>query len=66
MRIIKQLAGHRIRTFFAILPVTIENNVTNTRETRWLEKVTVQEVYRDYSDLPFSSSHWEPIKFINS
>jgi len=63
MRRIKQLSGHRIRTFFAFLPITIKNN--DFKETRWLEKVTVQEVYRDYSDYFLLVSHWEAVHFIN-
>lgn len=39
----------RYRTFFALFPITIEN------ETRWLEVVKVREEYR-YSD--WLGYHW--------
>ena len=66
MRIIKQLSGYRIRTFFALLPITIIDNHSKIKETRWLEKVTVQEVYRDNSDAFLLVSYWEAVKFINN
>lgn len=47
----------RTRTFFAFIPFSIGN------EVRWLEKVTVIEVYCPASD-PYSLNYWRPKKFL--
>lgn len=52
----------RIVSFFAILPLTVGE------ETRWLEQVTVKQVYVDYcylGDGDFESPYWKTIAFIN-
>ena len=47
----------RTRTFFAILPFSIGD------EVRWLEKVTVLEVYL-YISSPYIANVWRPKKFL--
>jgi hypothetical protein len=54
----------RTRTFFAFFPVTIyhgprENHI---RDTRWLERVTVEE---EYWCLSFVSPHWKLLSFVD-
>lgn len=53
-----QLGETRIKTFFAIFPITIGT------ETRWLEKVTVEQ---EYSRIDFDQAPdmWLSIKFID-
>lgn len=48
-------------TFFALFPVTIEYEVNEKKveETRWLEKVTVEEEYSKYS------SKWLRKRFVD-
>ncbi len=47
----------RERTWFSIIPVTIGN------ETRWLEKVTVKQVFKDYG---WAGEEWENVSFSNA
>ena len=64
MRYIKpELGTKRIETWFALFPVTIG------RETRWLEKVTVEQEYKEMAnfcaDVIVPSNEWLNVKFIN-
>lgn len=65
MRFVKPRAGEtRRKTFFAWLPVTISN------ETRWLEKVTIQQtavrvvIHSDILD-DVTAVKWRNTSFIN-
>ena len=53
----------RIKSWFAFWPVTITNN--GIRETRWLEKVRVEQVYKtvivQHSGIVYE---WRNIRFI--
>ena len=52
----------RIKTFFAILPVRIKS------EVRWLEKVTVKQIFieQHISHLgEFFGEYWKDVEFIN-
>jgi hypothetical protein len=52
----------RIKTFFAFLPITINN------ETRWLEKVVVKQEFIEDCVSPIGEyfcSYWNNVKFLN-
>lgn len=56
------LGTTRIKTWFALFPVTIKYG----SETRWLEKVTVKQKWvRNKYAILSSEYYWENIEFIN-
>ena len=55
-----KLETKRIHKWFALFPVTIKN------ETRWLERVEVEQIYVNKTSLlGYSEPNWRNLKFMN-
>ena len=59
-----ELGTERVKTWFALFPITIQ------RETRWFERVTVKQEYKeivsfDINGLPEPHEDWYNVKFID-
>jgi len=57
---ITQIGDKRIRSIFLLFPITERKN-SGTRETRWLEWATIEEVYTSGWD----GSSWDFVRFVN-
>ena len=57
----------RIKKWFAIFPVVVEDFYKRKRETRWLEFVMVEQELRErQEDFFHSNRYWKNIKFVEA